>query len=335
MSGIKILGTGSYVPDFVVTNDMFAQFLDTSDEWISTRTGIKSRPINIDKPNFYMGLEAAKKALANAKVEPSEIDLIIVTTVTPDFYYPSMSCLIQHFLGADGCMTLDSNSACTGFIYGIDMARRYLCTGDVDTVLLVSSEMMSNQVDYTDRATCVLFGDGAAAVVLKRDDEKLYSSFLGANGEDGGLLSCRISYDTSTSPFRKQDEIDNFLGEKIKEIKPDFVHMNGREVYKFAVDALPRALTRACEKAGITPKDLDIIIPHQANMRIIEKAVSNMDVSMDKVYVNLPTHGNTSSASIPICLDELAQQGRLAEGTKVGVVGFGAGFTYGAAVFEI
>lgn len=332
--GIKILGTGSYVPDFVVTNDMFAQFLDTSDEWISSRTGILSRPVNTDKPNFYMGVEAAKKAIEMSGISPTELDLIIVTTVNPDFYFPSMSCLVQHHIGAENAMAVDINSACTGFIYGVDMARRYLYTDDIDTVLVVSTEMMSNQIDYTDRSTAILFGDGAAAMIVSRDDEKLYSSFLGAKGEDGSQLSCRVKY-VNNSPYKNEDAINEFLGDKFKDINPDFIHMNGREVYKFAVDALPVSVRKSCEKVGITPQDIDILIPHQANLRIIEKAVSNLEISMDNVYVNLEKHGNTSSASIPTCLDELNRQGRLKKGMKICIVGFGGGFTYGAAIIEL
>ena len=268
--GIKFLGTGSYVPDFIVTNDMFAEFLETSDEWISTRTGIKSRPINTDKPNYYMGVQAAKKAIEQSGISPLDIGLIIVTTVNPDFYFPSMSCLIQHNIGADNAMAIDVNAACTGFIYGVDMARRYLYTDDIDYVLVVSSEMLSNQVNYADRSTAVLFGDGAAATIIARDENKLYSSFLGAKGEDGTLLSCRVKY-VNTSPYKNEEAIEEFLGDKFKDINPDFIHMNGREVYKFAVDALPNSVSKACEKVGISPDDIDVLIPHQANLRIIEK----------------------------------------------------------------
>lgn len=332
--GIKFLGTGSYVPDFIVTNDMFAEFLETSDEWISTRTGIKSRPINTDKPNYYMGVQAAKKAIEQSGISPLDIGLIIVTTVNPDFYFPSMSCLIQHNIGADNAMAIDVNAACTGFIYGVDMARRYLYTDDIDYVLVVSSEMLSNQVNYADRSTAVLFGDGAAATIIARDENKLYSSFLGAKGEDGTLLSCRVKY-VNTSPYKNEEAIEEFLGDKFKDINQDFIHMNGREVYKFAVDALPNSVSKACEKVGISPDDIDVLIPHQANLRIIEKAVSNLKIPMEKVFVNLEKHGNTSSASIPTCLDEMNRKGLLKENQKLCFVGFGGGFTYGAVIVEL
>ena len=281
-----------------------------------------------------MGVEAAKKAIEKSGISPLDIDLIIVTTVNPDFYFPSMSCLVQHYIGAENAMTVDVNSACTGFIYGIDMARRYLYTDDVNTALIVSTEMMSNQVNYADRSTAILFGDGAAATIIQRDEEKVFSSFLGAKGEDGSLLSCRVKY-VNTSPYKNEEAINEFLGDKFKDINPDFIHMNGREVYKFAVDALPVSVRKACDKVGITPNDIDILIPHQANLRIIEKAVSNLEIPMEKVYVNLESHGNTSSASIPTCLAELDEQGKLKPGTKICLVGFGGGFTYGAVIIEL
>ena len=330
VTGIKVKGIGKYVPEMIATNEDFAKIVDTSDEWITQRTGIKTRHITNGEPTYWIGAEAAKKAIADAGIDVSEIDLIICATVTPDFYTPSTACLIQREIGAVGSMAIDINCACTGFDYGLDMARRYLLSeDDVNTVLLVSSEELSKFTDYTDRSSCILFGDGAAAFVLERKYDALYSAYLGADGNGAKfLVSCAMR---SENVFRTNKE-DFDMG--MPETKLHYFTQDGKEVYKFATKALPMAVTKACEKAGISPDELNAIVPHQANVRIIETAAKNLGVSMDKMVVYIDRYGNTSSASIPIAFCDAVAEGRIKRGDKVCFVGFGGGLTYAGIIFE-
>ena len=330
VTGIKVKGIGKYVPEMTATNEDLAKIVDTSDEWITQRTGIKTRHITNGEPTYWIGAEAAKKAIADAGIDVSEIDLIICATVTPDFYTPSTACLIQREIGAVGSMAIDINCACTGFDYGLDMARRYLLSeDDVNTVLLVSAEELSKFTDYTDRSSCILFGDGAAAFVLERKYDALYSAYLGADGNGAKFLVSRAM--RSENVFRtNKEEFD--MG--MPETKLHYFTQDGKEVYKFATKALPMAVTKACEKAGISPDELDAIVPHQANVRIIETAAKNLGVSMDKMVVYIDRYGNTSSASIPIAFCDAVAEGRIKRGDKICFVGFGGGLTYAGIIFE-
>ena len=329
-TGIHILGVGKYVPEMIATNEDFAKIVDTSDEWITQRTGIKTRHITNGEPTYYLGAQAAKAAIADAGIDVSEIDLIITATVTPDFYTPSTACLIQREIGAVGCMAIDINCACTGFDYGIDMAKRYLQSEDgIDKVLLVASEELSKFTDYTDRSSCILFGDGAAAFVLEKQYDTLYSSYLGADGNGAKFLVSRAL--KSENAFRTNEEDFDM---QMPETKAHFFTQDGKEVYKFATKALPNAVSKACEKAGISPEELDAIVPHQANVRIIETAAKNLGVSMDKMVVYIDRYGNTSSASIPIAFCDAVAEGRIKRGDKICLVGFGGGLTFAAVIFE-
>jgi 3-oxoacyl-[acyl-carrier-protein] synthase-3 len=325
--GIRIIGTGSHAPPLSVTNDDLAKTLDTSDEWIFSRTGIKKRHYNEGRPNYLMAVEAAKSALDNANAAPEEIDYIIVSTSTPDFIYPITACLVQNAIGAVNSACLDINAACTGFVAGLDMARGLLYSG-YDKVLLIASECLTLHADFTDRATCVLFGDGAGAVVIEKAN-KLFTSCMKAKG---------VSADEPVL-YYKQANAHNlpFVDSEYKqtEYKTNFLQMEGKGVYKFAVDAMPEAVRAACGKAGLALDDIDLIIPHQANIRIVQTAVKSLGVPMEKVYINIETHGNTSSACMPVCLDELNRAGKLREGMKLCFVGFGAGLTYGAIIIEL
>jgi len=330
--GIKILGTGSYTPEFSVSNDDMAKIVETNDEWITTRTGIKTRHISDGEPTWYMGAEAAKKAIAAAGISPEQIGLIVDTSVTHDFYTPSTACIIQGRIGAVNAAAFDLNAACAGFVFGVDCANRYLATDpDMEYALVISNEMLSRITDYEDRTTCVLFGDGAAAVVLKKDEAALFAAYTHTKGEGAQYL-----YAKNTNPrtrFQTNLKPEYELGFADDAEKP-FLVQNGREVYKFATKALPEAVEKAAAKAGIPVSDLDYIIPHQANMRIIETAAKNLGLPLEKFLVNIAEHGNTSSASIPICFDENITAGNIARGSKVCFVGFGAGLTYGAAIVE-
>lgn len=334
MKGIKILGTGSYIPSTTVTNDDFVKFIDTSDEWIYTRTGIKQRFYSTEKMNFQMAAEAAQKALENSGVKAEEIDLIILSTCSTDFFYPNTSCLVQNIIGAANASCIDVNTACTGFITALDMARRYLCTGDMKKVLVVASEFLTRQLDYTDRTSCFLFGDGAGAVVAEAADKPFYS-VTGAKGDMLDALYCRIQY-SGKYPEEGFDHYDKDIREKLDtEAKNKFLQMDGKAVYRFAVDAMADSFKKVCEKAGVKACDVDILIPHQANIRIISAAMKSMDIPDEKIYINLDKHGNTSSACIPTILDELNRTGKLKEGEKMALVGFGAGLTYGSIYMEL
>lgn len=328
MQGIKIIGSGIAVPKNIMTNNDFAAIIDTSDEWITTRTGIKQRHVSTGEHTWYLGSEAAKKALAESGIAPEEIDAIIFSTVTPDYYLPSASCMVQRELGAVNAMTLDVNCACSGFVYGLDMARRYLFSGDVKKVLVIGAENLSRFLDYKDRTTCILFGDGAAACVVEAADT-IYSSFLGADGTGAKYLVARHTT-SETMWYKESDKIDDGL----PPTNAQYLFQDGKEVYKFATKILPFAAHKALEKINMKPEDIDWYIPHQANVRIIQTAASYLGVSMDKFYITLDRYGNTSSASIPIAFDEAVKNGKIKRGDKLCFVGFGAGLTYGAIVTE-
>lgn len=329
MKGIKILGTGSYSPDLVLSNEDLSKYVDTNDEWITTRTGIKKRHIANGEPTWSMGVKASKKALESANVDIKDIDLIIVSSTTEDYYLPSTACMIQRELGASGCMALDINCACSGFVYALDMARRYFLADDLKYILVVSTEALSKITDFTDRTTCVLFGDGAGACVLEKAEDTLYTSYLGADG-NGAEFLCARHHEPTRQLHGEPVHVEEGLP---TEIKP-YIIQNGKEVYKFATKILPTATKLACEKIDLPIDNIDYFIPHQANIRIIETACKNLGATMDKFIVNIDEHGNTSSATIPIALDEAIRSGKINRGDKICCVGFGAGLTYGVVVFE-
>lgn len=331
MSGVDILATGKYVPEFIADNDKFSEFLDTSDEWIYPRTGIKQRHIAVKEPNWYMGAMAAERALNSIGFDPAKVGLIIASTCTPDFFYPAMSCLIQKRIGAVNAACFDINSACTGFISAVDMAQKYLETDKYEYVLIVSSEKLSSQTDYTDRASCILFGDAAGAVLLGKSD-KMFCSFLGAQGDEFEALYCKIHYESNCPFFENRP--DFYEGRFDTFGKQNYLVQDGKAVYKFAVNAMANAVNNAAAQAGLKTSELDLVIPHQANLRIIEKATELLGIPSDKVYTNIEYMGNVSSACIPVGLDELNKAGRIKKGMKLCFVGFGAGLTYGSVIME-
>lgn len=330
MRGIKILGTGIYTPETKVTNDDLSQFMDTNNEWIESRTGIRSRNYSAEKPNHYMAAEAGRAAIADAGLTPEDIDLIIVSTCSPEFFYPCMSGLVQHSLGAVNAAVFDVNTACTGFITAVDIASRYLEDRDYKKILVVSSERLSPHADFEDRSASILFGDGAAAAVIEHSDKPFYS-YMSAKGDYFEALYCCINK-TYNCPYTKENEELNKIMDT--PAKKNYLQMDGKGVYKFAVDAMATAVTKTLEKAGLTMDDIDLVIPHQANIRIIQSATKALGINPEKVYINIYEHANTSSACIPTCLDDLKKEGRIKEGMKICIVGFGAGLTSGAIVFE-
>lgn len=329
MFGIEILGMGSYTPSICVTNNDMAKIVETNDEWITTRTGISSRNFTDGEPTWKMGVVAAEKAIAAAGIAPEEIGLIIDATITGDFATPSVACVIQGKIGAVNAAAFDLSAACSGFVYSVDTAKRFLQTDEnLKYVLVVANENLSRILDYDDRSSCILFGDGAAAAVIGRSD-KLYSSHIGADGTGAHFLYAKHA--DVKHPFRtKPSEMSEGEFGSPKNV----LAQDGKEVYKFATKALPLAASKAAEKGGIDISTIDWFIPHQANIRIIETAAKNLGVPMEKFYVNISTHGNTSGVSIPLALTEAIENGTIKKGDRICLVGFGAGLTLGAIILD-
>lgn len=322
-SGIRagILGVGSAVPQRVLTNHDLERMVDTSDEWISTRTGIKERRISepTDRTSDYAA-QAAVRAMERAGVDPMELDLIIVATLTPDKFCPPTACIVQDRIGARRAAAFDLSAACSGFVYALDVAARGVEAGAYRRVLVIGADLLSHVTDYTDRSTCVLFGDGAgAAVVGPVDRGGILSTYLGADGSGGSKL---------TVPAVRDREAEGGGDEK------SYIRMEGNEVFKFAVRVMPEAALEALRRAGLPAEEVDLFIPHQANIRIIDAAAKRLGIGSDKVFVNVHKYGNTSAASIPLALDEAIAEGRVKEGDKLVLVGFGGGLTWAASVVE-
>jgi 3-oxoacyl-[acyl-carrier-protein] synthase-3 len=325
MRCVGITGTGSYLPENVLTNADLEKFVDTNDEWITSRTGIRERHIAPkDMPVSELCYQAGLRALEDAQVAPEEVSLIIVATMTPDFAFPATACLVADRLGAKNAAAFDLEAACTGFIFALATASQFVATGMYKTVLVIGGETMSKIVNWEDRATCVLFGDGAGAAVLQpvKDGFGLLSFELGSDGSGGMLLSqpaggsrCPASLETVEKNLHT-------------------LQMEGREVYKFAVRIIDVVTVKVLEKAGLMKEDMDLFVPHQANTRIVDAAIKRLGISPDKVVVNLHKYGNMSAASIPVALDEAVKEGRISEGDTIVMVGFGAGLTWGACVLK-
>jgi 3-oxoacyl-[acyl-carrier-protein] synthase-3 len=321
----KITGVGSFVPKKVLTNNQLEELVATSDEWITTRTGIKERRIAEDDiATSDLAYEAAKNALADAGLEAEELDLILVATATPDYLaFPSTACVLQDKLGVKGIPAFDLVAACSGFVYGLSVATQYIKTGTYDNVLVIGAETLSKIVNWKDRGTCVLFGDGAGAAVLTPTKSGgILSNVIGADGEQNEVLIVRGG--GAKRPFSQQI-IDEGL---------HYLEMEGNPVFKFAVRILGKAAVEALKKAGLTRDDIDFLIPHQANIRIIDAAAKRLKLNREQIYVNLDQYGNTSAASIPLALDEAVKQAKIKRGDIVVLVGFGAGLTWGATVIE-
>lgn len=331
----KILGTGSYLPELVVDNEMFAKILDTSDEWITSRTGISQRHLCDGETTWEMAVKAAANAVEASQIDPKSIDMIIATTITPDYSTPNLSCIVQAKIGAENAFCFDLNAACTGFVQALDVAMHYLNTDQPMTVLIVSSESLSKLADYSDRRICVLFGDGAGAVILSNrmsDGTELapkdtYESFFGADGNGGELMTGK-AFDVARHPFSTADNAG----------KPDvfghetgiYISMKGQEVYRFATTFVPVAIEKVMGKAGIALEEIDFVIPHQANDRIIQSVAKRLGLPTEKMLSNIAETGNTSSASIPICFDQAVRSGRIVRGQTLIFTGFGGGLTFGA-----
>lgn len=322
----RIAGTGSAVPEKILTNQDLEKLVDTSDEWIVTRTGIRQRHIAAsDEYTSTFAIQAARNALDDAGIKPEELDLIVLATVTPDMPFPATACIVQHELGAKNAVAFDISAACAGFIYGLNLAENYIKTGAMQRILVIGAEVLTRIVDFTDRNTCILFGDGAGAVVLEaaQGEQGICSSHLFTNGDHWDLLyqpgvGSRIP---ATAP--------NLLEERLH-----YLRMAGNDVFKYAVRAMGDAATKALEHNGIAAEDLAMMIPHQANLRIIEATGKRLGVPDERIFVNLHKYGNTSSASIPIAMDEANRAGMLHKDDLVLLAAFGGGFTYGSALIR-
>ncbi len=322
MSFVKFLGIGSAAPEKVLSNFDFEKMIDTSDEWIRSRTGISERRIaEPDVASSDLAYEASIKALEDASIGPEDIDGIIVGTITPDFIFPSTACVLQSLLGAKNAFAFDVLAGCSGFIYALHVAKGLIQGGSAKKLLVIGAETLSKIMNYEDRTTCILFGDGAgAAVITASETPGILSSCLGANGDGWEYLY--MPGGGSRMPT-SEESVKN---------GSHFLQMQGKEVFKEAVKALQSSSLKAIEQAGITPDQIDLLIPHQANYRIIEAVRKRLKLPEEKVFSNLDRYGNTSSASVPIALDEAVKSGRLKKGDIVVFSAFGAGFTWGASV---
>jgi 3-oxoacyl-[acyl-carrier-protein] synthase-3 len=315
----RIIGTGSYLPPKVVTNDDLSKQMDTTDEWIRTRTGIRQRHIaEPSQASSDLGVEASRAALAAARIIPQEIDLIIAATATPDYIFPSTACIMQAKLGMKGCAAFDIQAVCSGFVYALAIADKMIRSGQHRCALIVGTEVYSRILDWKDRGTAVLFGDGAGAVILRADSKPgIMASVLHADGSYVDILSVP----------------GNVCGGKI--VGSPFLQMDGQAVFKFAVKVLDEVARETLALCGLTPSDIDWLIPHQANARILEATARKLGIDLSKLVVTVDLHGNTSAASVPLALDVAIRDGRIKPGHKVMLQGVGGGFTWGASLVEM
>ena len=316
----RIIGTGSCLPEAIVTNDYLSTIMDTSDEWISSRTGIKERHLVKEETTASLSLEAGRRALAEAGVAPEELDMIIVGTLTGDYITPSTACEVQAGLGAVNAVAFDINAACAGFLFSLHTVNAYIQCGMCRTALLIGAETLSRIMDWGDRSTCVLFGDGAGAAVVEAQEGGLIAYDQGSDGEKGKYLACRNR--TNNNPLVQTEK--NY----------SYTQMDGQEVYKFAVTYVPNSIHKVLEKAGLQPEDIKYYLLHQANLRIIQAVAKRLKISLDRFPISLDHCGNVSAASVPILLDDVNRKGMLQKGDKIILSGFGGGLTWGTCLIE-
>lgn len=320
---IRIIGTGSYLPKKVADNHFLSTIVDTDDEWIRQRTGIKERHLSNGKEGTtHMATHAAEAALENAGITADELDMIIVATVSADTYVPSTSCQVQGAIGAIRATCFDLNAACSGFLFAMNTAYAYIEMGMAKTILIIGAETLSREVDWSDRSSCILFGDGAGAAIMRQEEGKggLIASVTGSDGSQGDVLTCKGR--GIQNPFHQSKR------------KKDYLRMEGQAVFRFAVTMVPRCIKQILKKTGYDTEDIKFFVLHQANVRILELIAKRLKVDIDKFPMNLDRYGNTSSASIPILLDELNRNNLLEPGDKIVLSGFGGGLTWGAVLIE-
>jgi len=318
----KIIGTGSYLPDYKITNDKLATIVDTSDEWISERTGIKERRISREG-NSFMAVKAAKNACENAGIGADEIDIIIVATTSSDNLFPSTACEVQEAIGAKRAIAFDISAACSGFIFALSTVDAFFKAGIYKTGLIIGADALSRYVDWSDRSTCVLFGDAAGAAVVKSSDTGVLASDIGSDGTGREFLACKVR--SMVDPFNENEsETKNMSGGHLK--------MEGQAVFKFAVKKVPESIKNVLTNAKLESDDIKYYVLHQANERIISSVAKRLDLPIEKFPMNLSRYGNTSAATIPVLLDEINKRGDLKEGDKILMSGFGAGLTWGSII---
>lgn len=324
--GIEIIGIGSYLPEKILTNAELEKMVETSDEWITTRTGIKERRIAKDtEATSDLAIHAAKRALKKANISAQDLDAIIVATITPDMFFPSTACFVQKKIGAKNSAAFDISAACSGFIYGLTIAKSFINSNMYKTVMVIGAEKLSSITDWTDRNICILLGDGAGAVILRKTNSTsdILSTYLGADGNYSDLLM--MPGGGSRNPTTHKT-IDNRL---------HYMKMEGNKTFKIAVRMMADAAKKAIERASITCDDVKLIIPHQANIRIVGAVAKQLDMPMDKVFLNLQKYGNTSAATTPIALEEAIYEGKVKKGEIVVLVAFGGGLTWGATAIKL
>lgn len=322
---VSIIGTGSYVPEQRLTNADLSKIVETTDDWITTRTGIKERRIAAkDENTSDMGAKAALSAIDQAQISPEEIDLIVVATATPDMLFPATACFVQKKIGARNAACVDIAAACAGFIFGLEIGQQFITSHTYDTVLVIGAEKLTSITNWTDRNTCVLFGDGAGAAILRHrgSTHGVISTHIGSDGEFSDILF--MPGGGSRCPITRENV----------DLNLNTIHMTGKEVYKQAVTAMIDASKKVLEKAGLSIHDIACVIPHQANLRIIEAIADRLKIPVEKFYVNLDRYGNTSAAAVAIALDEANRTGRIKAGDYVLMVVFGGGLTWASTIIE-
>lgn len=323
MRRVAIVGTGSYAPEKILTNDDIAKIVDTSDEWIKTRTGVKERRVvGEGEATSDIATEAARRALQSANIESGDVDLIIVATSTPDFFFPATACIVQHNIGAKNAAAFDLEAACSGFLYSLSIGNSLISTGVYDNILIIGAEVFYNFLDWEDRTTCVLFGDGAGAAILRPTlkENCIIANYLGADGS--GKDTIKFPAGGSRLPASQETVIQ----------KLHYVKMRGNETFKFAVRAMSDSVLIVLKQCDISLKEVDWLIPHQANIRIMQAVADRISLPREKVIINIDRYGNTSAASIPIALDEVVRDGKIKEGDIIVMVAFGAGLTWASSV---
>lgn len=331
MRTIRITGTGNALPGRIVTNKELEQMVETSDEWIRERTGIGERHVSVGETVVTLGSEAACKALEQAGKRAEEIDLILVATCSPEQYLPCCACQVQAAIGAVNALAFDVNAACSGFLFALNTADAYLRTGLAENALVIGSEVLSKLVDWTDRGSCILFGDGAGAVVVERCEASpgILGRALHSDGTGGGVLQCGAR--ELTTPYARTSAAKTDQKQQTDD-REHYIQMDGQEVYRFATRRVPQCIEEALADAGLAVPDIDLFVLHQANARIIDAVAKRLHADREKFPTNLERVGNLSSASIPVLLDELHRQGKLHRGDRIVLAGFGAGLTIGACV---
>lgn len=322
----KIIGTGSYIPEKIVTNQELAQYVDTSDEWVTERTGVRKRHMMNCETTADMAVKAAKRALDSAGIAADTIDMIIVSSVSSNLLLPNTACFVQEQIGAENAFCFDINAACTGFIMAYNTVQSYMNAGLIETALIIGAEGLSRIVDWSDRATCILFGDGAGAAVIQKNEKAVFETVMKSDGRKGNALTCSNGFANRRPIIVGGEQEKNFS---------TFVQMDGQEIFRFAVKQVPECINELMSKINVSADEIDMFVLHQANLRILQSIAKRLKMPMEKIPVNVTEYGNTSSACIPMLLDELFRSKKLVSGNKVIMSGFGAGLTLSATYIEI